>query len=346
MYILRRTACRLLSTPLPVRSRLPPVSSPPHHIPLCRTISQSKWVRNDAQSIASDTSSAIKTTATPTTPTSDASEPSIQCEADKAQEAAEQPLEASSEVKDTSYTATESTESTPSAAPNPSFDVDLSQIREAAAGESEAERKRIQKENWASFRKKQSEPRETVFLGNLFYDLTAEDLKKYMSKFGVVHAVNVIYDDRGISKGFAYVQFDRWQSAQTAIEAMHMKIFQGRRVTMHYAHSSIISNWGYIPPSKVLYVGNLPFEMTDRDFNTLFRGINNLIDVRVSMDRQTGQFQGYIHAEFTDVKSAEIALERLSLLKPYKRRLSVMFSNNIRGSKGTALATPADDDNI
>ncbi|KAL3494047.1 hypothetical protein BJX62DRAFT_199042 [Aspergillus germanicus] len=346
MYSLRRTACRLLAspTPLPVRSRLAAVSNPPHHIPLRRTISQSKWLRKDAQSLASDTSSAIKTTATPTTPTSDAPESSIQCEADKVQEAVEQTLEAPPEVKDTSYTATKSRESTPSPASNPSFDVDLSQIREAALGESEAERKRLEDDSWATFRKRQSEPKETVFLGNLFYDLTPEDLKKHMSKFGVVRGVNIIYDDRGISKGFGYVQFDNRKSARAAIEAMHMKIFQGRRVNMHYAHSSLIASRENIPPSKVLYVGNLPFEMTDRDFNTLFRNINNLIDVRVSMDRRTGQFQGYLHAEFTDTKSATIALERLCLKSPYKRKLNVTFSNNVRLSKGTELAMPVDFD--
>ncbi|CEL08376.1 hypothetical protein ASPCAL11527 [Aspergillus calidoustus] len=348
MYSLRRTACRLLSSPTPllVRSRLAAVSNPPHHIPLCRTISQSEWARKGVQSIATDTGSAIKTTATPTSPTSDAPESSTQCEADIVQEAAEQIIEVPPEVKDTSYTAAKSSASTPNSASNPSFDVDLSQIREAAAGESEAERKRLEEDSWESFRKRQSEPKETVFLGNLFYDLTAGDLKKHMSKFGVVRAANIIYDDRGISKGFGYVQFDRWQSAQTAIEAMHMKIFQGRRVTMHYSHSSLIANREAIQPSKVLYVGNMPFEMTDRDFNTLFRSINNLIDVRVSMDRRTGQFQGYLHAEFTDIKSATIALERLSLKRPYKRKLNVTFSNNVRLSKGTELVMPADIDKI
>ena len=53
------------------------------------------------------------------------------------------------------------------------------------------------------FRKlqKMTEPKETVFMGNLFFDVTAEDMRRRMEKFGVVQQVYIVRDNRGISKG-------------------------------------------------------------------------------------------------------------------------------------------------
>jgi RNA recognition motif-containing protein len=42
---------------------------------------------------------------------------------------------------------------------------------------------------------------ETVYIGNLFYDLTAEDLRKHMEKYGTVINTYIVHDSRGLSKG-------------------------------------------------------------------------------------------------------------------------------------------------
>ncbi|KAL4977721.1 hypothetical protein BDW66DRAFT_28788 [Aspergillus desertorum] len=87
---------------------------------------------------------------------------------------------------------------------DPDLDFDISQIREAAAEEAWAaagKKQMTHGEKLEMLRRLQYEPKQTVFIGNLFYDVTAEDLKKQMAKYGVVEGVNIIYDSRGISKG-------------------------------------------------------------------------------------------------------------------------------------------------
>jgi RNA recognition motif-containing protein len=44
-------------------------------------------------------------------------------------------------------------------------------------------------------------PNETVYIGNLFYDITAEDLRKHMEKYGTVLHTMIVHDNRGLSKG-------------------------------------------------------------------------------------------------------------------------------------------------
>ncbi|GFF38677.1 31 kDa ribonucleoprotein, chloroplastic [Aspergillus udagawae] len=176
-------------------------------------------------------------------------------------------------------------------------------------------------------------PKETVYVGNLFYDVTAEDLKNHMQKFGVVERVDLITDNRGMSRGFAYVHFDSIDAARRCVEAMHLQNYEGRRVSAQYA-SSGGGTRPLQPVSKTLYLGNLSFEMTDRDLNELFKDIDNVIDVRVSVDRRTGQPRGFAHAEFLDVESAQKAFEILSAKAPFGRRIRVDYSNtNRRGTR-------------
>ncbi|PYH41193.1 nucleic acid-binding protein, partial [Aspergillus saccharolyticus JOP 1030-1] len=174
------------------------------------------------------------------------------------------------------------------------------------------------------------EPKTTVFLGNLFYDVTAEDLKNHFAQFGEVRRVNLIMDGRGISKGFGYLDFDSIESAQRAIEEMHMRIYEGRRISVMYAQTKMrrpISS----PPSKSLYIGNMPFEMTDRDLNDLFSDIPGVIDVRVAIDRRTGQPRGFAHADFVDLEHSREAKEILMNKNPYGRKLRVDYSSKHKG---------------
>lgn len=49
--------------------------------------------------------------------------------------------------------------------------------------------------------KKINPPSETIYVGNLFWDLTAERLRSKMEEFGTVVSAMIVFDSRGISKG-------------------------------------------------------------------------------------------------------------------------------------------------
>lgn len=44
-------------------------------------------------------------------------------------------------------------------------------------------------------------PKTTLYIGNLFFDVTAEDLRKQFEKFGAVENALIVHDARGLSKG-------------------------------------------------------------------------------------------------------------------------------------------------
>ncbi|KAL4902619.1 hypothetical protein BDW74DRAFT_158173 [Aspergillus multicolor] len=372
MYSVRRVACRLLASPAPiVRSRLTAV--PRAHRPVIarRTFLHSRWTAGKARSpLGSQDVAAPSRTKNTATATDTGGATTIKTLTDDSLDSPSQGAEAKVQedggaggdmyFADSNPTTSVDTKKQPEGLDQSSAvdemlanitrmatrsddewdaeqDFDISQIREAAAKEAmevAQDKFMTHSEKLELLRRLQYEPRETVFIGNLFYDVTAEDLRKQMAKYGVVEMVNIIYDSRGISKGYGYVQFSNNAAAKRAIDAMHLRIFEGRRVTVYYAQTNIKNIQQNNKPSNTLYIGNLPFEMTDRDLNDLVKDLVGLVDVRVTVDRETGTLRGYIHAEFLDIQAAMVAQEKLAQRKPYGRRLVVNYSSNTKTGQG------------
>ena len=60
----------------------------------------------------------------------------------------------------------------------------------------------------------------------------------------------------------------------------------------------------------------------------LFREIRDVLDVRVAIDRRSGQPRGFAHADFVDVASAQRAKEHLEKKVVYGRQLRVDYSQS------------------
>ncbi|GIW88219.1 MAG: RNA-binding protein [Isosphaeraceae bacterium] len=75
-----------------------------------------------------------------------------------------------------------------------------------------------------------------LYVGNLAYSVTDADLEELFSQFGAVRNAQVIQDrDTGRSKGFGFVEMDNAQEAQAAIDALHDREHNGRRLTVNEA---------------------------------------------------------------------------------------------------------------
>lgn len=112
-----------------------------------------------------------------------------------------------------------------------------------------------------------------------------------------------------------------------------MQVFEGRNLVCQFHKAKDNSRprrpggeYQSNPPAKTLFIGNMSFEMSDKDLNDLFRDIRNVMDVRVAIDRRTGQPRGFAHADFVDVASATKAREILMEKVIYGRQLRVDFS--------------------
>lgn len=182
------------------------------------------------------------------------------------------------------------------------------------------------------------EPSKSIYVGNISYGIRAEDLEREFKDFGNVISSKIIYDPRGLSKGFGYVEFEELNSAVEAVQKMHGLVVDGRRVTVQFvAKRDPSTSRTNNEPSRTLFIGNLAFDITDKDLNDLFKDVKNCTDVRVAIDRRTGQPRGFAHADFIDTQSAVSAREILENKELFGRKLKLDFSSNSRSGSGRSF---------
>lgn len=75
-----------------------------------------------------------------------------------------------------------------------------------------------------------------IFVGNLAWRASEEDLKKLFEAYGTVLSVKIVVDQyTGKSKGFAFVEMDSGEAAQAAISELNDKPFQERNLRVSLA---------------------------------------------------------------------------------------------------------------
>ncbi len=75
-----------------------------------------------------------------------------------------------------------------------------------------------------------------LFVGNLPYQITTQDLQELFAQAGVVASVNLMMDKfSGRSRGFAFVDMSSLDEANKAVELCNEKEFQGRPLTVNLA---------------------------------------------------------------------------------------------------------------
>jgi RNA recognition motif-containing protein len=75
--------------------------------------------------------------------------------------------------------------------------------------------------------------------------------------------------------------------------------------------------------STKLYVGNLPFETTESDLQTLFEGTGAVSTINIVRDRATGQSRGFAFVEMNDAEEARRAINELDKHEYGGRSLTV-----------------------
>ena len=75
--------------------------------------------------------------------------------------------------------------------------------------------------------------------------------------------------------------------------------------------------------STKLYVGNLPYETSEADIQTLFETVGAVSSINVVRDRATGQARGFAFVEMSDTEGARRAISELDRHQYGGRSLTV-----------------------
>ena len=79
-----------------------------------------------------------------------------------------------------------------------------------------------------------------LYVGNLSFRTTSDDLREYFGQAGEVESASVVEDrDTGRSRGFGFVEMATPEGASAAIEQFNGKEFNGRNLTVNEARPRV-----------------------------------------------------------------------------------------------------------
>lgn len=193
--------------------------------------------------------------------------------------------------------------------------------------------------------------RRTVFVGNLPLTITKKKMKQMFTPCGQIENLRMrgaIPANPKLSKRYAilkkayhpkclsinaYVCFVDKESADKACKMMNGTIVEGQHIRVN---SSIISKTAH-DYKRSVFVGNLPFVISEEDVRQHFLDCGEIVDIRLVKDWKTGIGKGFGYVKFENTDSAELAI-RLdnSVLKTRKIRVSPSETDpkNKRTDKG------------
>lgn len=193
-----------------------------------------------------------------------------------------------------------------------------------------------------------------VYVGNLPFRTSWQDLKDSFKEYGEVIRVDIATDVNGYSKGYATVLYDKEEDAQSAIENMNETEFQGRNLLVHMdtllcddskgkGKGQLVfgmsgGSWGNIAPLRVgprdkgrlIYVGNLPFRSSWQDLKDSFKEYGEIIRVDIASDAN-GHSKGYATVLYDKEEDAERAIENLHESEFQGRKLIVHMDTLLCG---------------
>lgn len=91
-------------------------------------------------------------------------------------------------------------------------------------------------------------------------------------------------------------------------------------------------------PSRVVFVGNIPYDFTETQITSIFAEVGPVVNFRIVFDRDTGKPKGYGFCTFPDYETAASAVRNLNNYDVGGRTLRVDYADN--ADDGTDLAKP------
>jgi len=138
-----------------------------------------------------------------------------------------------------------------------------------------------------------------VYVGNLPWETSWQDLKDLMRDVGEVVFADIYLDDRGRSKGSGVVEFSSPEDATEAIEKMQDYELNGRTLSVREFHEN--------EAGRKVFVGNLNWRTSWQDLKDKFRDVGEVAFVKIFEDDK-GRSKGSAIVEFED-SLAEKAIE-------------------------------------
>ncbi|KAM9350078.1 nucleolin-like [Symphorus nematophorus] len=160
-------------------------------------------------------------------------------------------------------------------------------------------------------------PNNTLFVSNLSYNVQEKNLKKVFQK-----AVNItIPQNKGKSRGFAFVEFATVADAEKALQASKKIKISKREVRVEFCERREKAN----VLSKTLIVMGLAEKTTAETLKSAFEGALN---ARIAIDKETGVSKGFGFVDFESDENCKAVKEAMEDCEIDGSRVTVAYAKS------------------
>ncbi|XP_006889976.1 PREDICTED: polyadenylate-binding protein 1-A-like isoform X2 [Elephantulus edwardii] len=146
-----------------------------------------------------------------------------------------------------------------------------------------------------------------IYIKNFGEDMDDKHLQDVFGKFGPVLSVKVMTDESGKSKGFGFVNFEKHEDAQKAVDEMNGQEFNGKQIYVGRAQRKVerqtelkrkyeqMKKDRFIKNQRVnLYVKNLDGSIDDERLHKEFSPFGTIISAKVMMEGSRSKGFGFV----------------------------------------------------
>jgi len=176
----------------------------------------------------------------------------------------------------------------------------------------------------------------SVYVRNLNYETSWQDLKDHMRQAGNVDQANILTGEDGRSKGCGIVTYQKMQDANRAIRELQNSILNGRPIFIREGReSSSVHGGGLVTGGSnrsdgaigyQLFVGNLSYDTNWRELKDHFRQCGDVERAEIS-EGPDGRKKGFGTVRFTKKKDANNAILKLNGVELQGRALEVRLDH-------------------
>ncbi|XP_043252724.1 squamous cell carcinoma antigen recognized by T-cells 3-like isoform X2 [Colletes gigas] len=169
----------------------------------------------------------------------------------------------------------------------------------------------------------------TVFVSNLDYTATEEEVKNALEPAGSITSFKMIRDYKGRSKGYCYVQLNNPEAVEKALKLDRTPI-KGRPMFVSRCDPNKTTRtpgfkYSHSLEKNKLFVKGLPLTTTKEELEEVFKVHGTLKEVRIVTYRN-GHSKGLAYVEYEDVTTAGKALLATDGMKIGDKVISVAIS--------------------
>uniref|UniRef100_A0A9I9DU26 Protein gar2 n=1 Tax=Cucumis melo TaxID=3656 RepID=A0A9I9DU26_CUCME len=182
-----------------------------------------------------------------------------------------------------------------------------------------------------------------VYVGGIPYYSTEDDICSFFESCGTITEIDCMkFPESGKFRGIAILSFKTEAAAKRALACdgadmggLFLKVqpYKGTRKNRAADFSP-----GLVEGYNRIYMGNLSWDVTEDDLKKLFSNCK-IGSIRFGMDKETGEFRGYAHVDFSDSISLKTALkldQEIIHGRPVKIRCAVPKKGTEKGGGGAA----------